>query len=558
MYLVCTKSCRIVAGAAFLATLASAPAAFATTEIEAPASALSPRGEALKVALAAPVSEAVRTHYANEGYRGVWLSPEGDDKRATDLLAALENAGSHGLSPSRYDIPALRAAVAAAMAEEPAAVAAAELKLTRAFLDYASDVRSGILDPRSVDRELHVDPERPDGAVMLREIAAAASAADYLEALAPAKAEYGRLQEKLARLSALPAGAWGDEVPGGPSIRLGEKSRRVEAMRARLTALGDHTPAPAAGGAEPAPLDVYDVALEDSVRAFQRRHGLNDDGVAGRRTIDAMNVSIEDRIGQTLVALERLRWMNRDLGHRHVYVNQADFTVQLKEGDQILFSERVVVGKARKHRTPEFSDEMTHMVFNPVWHVPNSIATEEILPKLQADPEYLLKKNMRLVARGGGETPDPATTDWTLYSASDFPFRVKQRSGGGNALGRVKFMFPNQFSIYLHDTPSKRLFKKDARAFSHGCVRVQDPFAFARALLGPQEDDPAAFVDRMLARSGERRVNLQTPVPVHLTYLTAWVDDEGVSQFRDDVYGRDARILGALQAKGVEVSGAGG
>ena len=233
MYLVCTKSCRIVAGAAFLAALASAPAAFATTEIEAPASALSPRGEALKVALAAPVSEAVRTHYANEGYRGVWLSPEGDDKRATDLLAALENAGSHGLSPARYDIPALRAAVAAAMAEEPAAVAAAELKLTRAFLDYASDVRSGILDPRSVDRELHVDPERPDGAVMLREIAAAASAADYLEALAPAKAEYGRLQEKLARLSALPAGSWGDEVPGGPSIRLGEKSRRVEAMRAR-------------------------------------------------------------------------------------------------------------------------------------------------------------------------------------------------------------------------------------------------------------------------------------------------------------------------------------
>lgn len=533
-------------------------AAMATTEIAPPKAELSERANALRLALAAPGSEGARDHYDSTGYAGVWLQPEGDDVRATALVAALEGASLHGLPADRYDVAALREALAAAKDGAPGATAAAEVLLTRAFLNYAADLSVGVLEPRAIDREIHVYPERPDGAALLRGVSGATSVAAYLAALAPSRADYARLQEKLTRLSTLTGDAWGERVPGGPSIRLGDRSRRVEAMRARLIALGDHKPAPAAEGAEPAPTDVYDVALEDSVRAFQRRHGLNDDGVAGRRTIDAMNVSIEDRIGQTLVALERLRWMNRDLGHRHVYVNQADFTVQLMEGDQTLFSERVVVGQARKHRTPEFSDEMTHMVFNPVWHVPNSIATEEILPKLQADPEYLLKKNMRLVARGGGETPDPATTDWTLYSASDFPFRVKQRSGGGNALGRVKFMFPNQFSIYLHDTPSKRLFKKDARAFSHGCVRVQDPFAFARALLGPQEDDPAAFVDRMLARSGERRVDLQTPVPVHLTYLTAWVDEQGVSQFRDDVYGRDARILAALQAKGVKVVGAGG
>ncbi|MEL6794532.1 MAG: L,D-transpeptidase family protein, partial [Pseudomonadota bacterium] len=293
-------------------------------------------------------------------------------------------------------------------------------------------------------------------------------------------------------------------------------------------------------------------------RAFQRRHGLNDDGVAGRRTIAALNATAAERTEQVIVSLERLRWMNKELGQRHVHVNLADFTVKLIEDGEVAFQERVVVGKARRHRTPEFSDEMTYMVFNPIWHVPYSIASEEILPKLQEDPEYLLKKNMRLLTRDGALGPDATLHDWSLYSENDFPYLVKQGSGGGNALGRVKFMFPNQFAIYLHDTPSKRLFKKDARAFSHGCVRVQDPMAFARALLAPQTDDPAAFVDRQLARSGERRINLQEPVPVHLTYLTAWVDEAGTQQFRDDVYGRDGRILAALKAEGVAAPGADG
>ncbi|MEO0362121.1 MAG: L,D-transpeptidase family protein, partial [Pseudomonadota bacterium] len=245
-----------------------------------------------------------------------------------------------------------------------------------------------------------------------------------------------------------------------------------------------------------------------------------------------------------------MRWLNRDLGRRHVYVNQADFTVRLVEDGVALFEERVVVGKARRHRTPEFSDQMTHLVLNPTWYVPRSIATEEILPQLQEDPTYLWRKNMRLTS-GGAPGPDPSTVDWSVYSESDFPFRVQQRPGPDNALGRVKFMFPNQFSIYLHDTPSKRLFAKDVRAFSHGCVRVQDPMALARALLDPQEEDAGAYIDRILARGKERRVNFDEPVPVHLTYRTAWIDEDGGRQYRADVYGRDARVLGALKAEGV-------
>jgi L,D-transpeptidase YcbB len=197
---------------------------------------------------------------------------------------------------------------------------------------------------------------------------------------------------------------------------------------------------------------------------------------------------------------------------------------------------------------------MTHMVFNPTWHVPYSIASKEILPKLQEDPEYLAKKNMRLLARGEAGEFDPTLTDWSLYSENDFPFIVKQRPGGGNALGRVKFMFPNQFNIYLHDTPSKRLFKKDARAFSHGCVRVQDPMELARVLLAPQQAEPSSYIESILNRRKERTVSLAEPMPVHLTYRTAWVDPDGTYQFRADVYGRDARILAALRAVGVDAA----
>lgn len=564
MFLKSANLCRIVAVfSATAAALSVAAPALATTVLQSPppaASTLSPHAEALRLALAAPdaASDGAQAHFESAGYEGVWLRPEGDDRRAMTLVDVLARADSHALPVKRYDVAALKSAIDAAASGDPAVVAAAELRLTRAFLKYARDVSSGLLEPRSVDRELHVSPHRPEDDALLIGAAAAVDMAAFLDGLAPPDPRYAALRAELAALRALPADAWGPTIPEGPSLRVGERSPRIAAMRARLIALRDHVPAPAPAQTGGAPakkaqsVNFFDHALEASVRAFQLRHGLNDDGVAGSRTIAAMNASVVDRIGQVEVSLERLRWLNRDPGRRYVVVNQADFTVRLVEDGQTLFFERVVIGKARRHRTPEFTDEMTHMIFNPIWHVPYSIASEEILPELQEDPTYLQRKNMRLVARGGGEAPDPLLTDWSLYSENDFPYLIKQSSGDGNALGRVKFMFPNQFSIYLHDTPSKKLFEKDSRAFSHGCVRVRDPMSFARALLAPQVADPAAFVEAMLEKTGERRVNLETPVPVYMTYLTAWVDEAGQRQFRDDVYGRDARILGALRAAGVE------
>ncbi|MFV0472809.1 MAG: murein L,D-transpeptidase [Pikeienuella sp.] len=546
----------IVAGAAFLALIPFSATAVVDQQGEHVAEG--PHGEALKLALAAPdaAAEATEAHYRESDYRGLWIGADGDDGRAQALLAALDAAGGHGLPAAAYRAEALRAAVEAAAAGDPSAVAAAELALTRAFLDYAGDIHGGVLEPSRVDRDLHVVPPVIDERALLERLAAAGDAAGFLDGLAPANPNYARLTAGLAALRALPDDAWGAPAPGGPSIRPGEAGQRVALVRARLIALGDHA-APAAPAQDPAAqnlpaqnLNIFDPALVESVRAFQRRHGLNDDGVIGARTVEAMNASIDDRIGQALVNLERLRWNNRPEAPRYIDVNQADYTVQVIDNGAILFDERVVIG-SRRNRTPEFSEMMTYMVFNPTWNVPRSIATQEILPALQEDPEYLAKKNMRLISRDGTPPPDPYMTDWSLYSAGDFPFAVKQNPGGGNSLGRVKFMFPNAYSIYLHDTPSKRLFAKDARAFSHGCIRVRDPMRLAVVLLSPQEADPQALIDRLLARGREVTVNLETPIPVHLGYRTAWIDELGRSQFREDIYGRDARVLSALQAAGV-------
>ncbi len=506
------------------------------------------RGVALQAALAerGVAGDAARAHYAASAYRDLWIGPDGDDALARELLIALADAETQGLPAAGYPVDRLRAALRAAENGDPARVAQAELALTRAFLTYARDLSTGVLEPRSVDRDLHLRRPAIDEGRLLSRVASTRTLAPVLASLTPAAPTYSRLVAHLAELRATPRDAWGPPAPEGRALRPGDVDARVAAVRARLTALGDHAP----GGIGLA--NIYDSALEASVRAFQRRHGLNEDGVIGMRTIREMNASVDDRIGQVLVNLERLRWTNRAPERRYVDVNQADFTVRLIEDGVILFEERVIVG-SRRNRTPEFSDEMDHLVFNPTWHVPRSIAAKEILPRLQEDPGYLSRQNMRLVSRTGDPAPDPAFTDWSLYSASDFPFAVKQNPGGGNSLGRVKFMFPNNFSIYLHDTPSKRLFAKDARAFSHGCVRVQDPMRLAEALLAPQSDDPGALIARVLASGRETTIRLETPVPIHLEYRTAWVDETGRPEYRADVYGRDARILAALRAKGVGV-----
>ncbi len=512
--------------------------------------ALSPAAEALRAALRSARKDDLTRFYETRAFQPIWFGPDGGEK-ALGLLAAIGRAGDHTLPASAYGVEALRDALdrarAAPAGQRLRLEAEAEIALSAALARYGADLAAGVLTPNRVDREIHVYPERPSAAALLSGAARATDMSAHVEGLAPSAPDYAALKSLLAEhRAAARSGGIPEGRLGGGSLRLGDRGPRVAMLRERLIELGD---LPQASTPDP---ELFDVRLEAAVRAFQRRHGLNDDGVTGARTYAAMNAGTRTRLGQIAVNMERLRWMNRDLGRRHIVVNQADFRMALVEDGRVIHSSRVVVGKSSKFRTPEFSDEMTHMVVNPSWNVPRSIATKEILPKLREDPTYLARNNMQLIPHAGAGAQDPAPLDFSAYTARNFPYRIKQSPGASNSLGRVKFMFPNEFNIYLHDTPSKNLFRKDARAFSHGCVRVEDPFELAYLLLAPQESDPQGRFSRWLDTGREIYVNLDQPVPVHLTYRTVWVEADGTRQFRDDIYGRDARVRAALIAAGVE------
>ncbi|MEO1312707.1 MAG: L,D-transpeptidase family protein [Pseudomonadota bacterium] len=507
-----------------------APAATAASII-APVQ-LEPGAEALRDALQGGGEEyaALDAVYAFHDYEPIW-SP----MKAEVLLAALRSAASHGLPVDRYAPAEL-----ATLTSDEESYHDREIALSKAFLTYARDVNSGLLEPRSVDRDIVVAPKRPNPEALLEGLAETRDPVGYLQALAPTHAHYTDLLGERARLEVLISqGGWGETVPDGPTLRPGDIDPRVVDLRTRISTMS---------GMDLGISEEYDDVLQEAVKALQLRHGLNDDAVIGPRTLAAINVQPDRRLQQVLVNLERQRWLNYERGARHIYVNQADFSVQVIDHGKTIYTSRVVIGK-NKHRTQEFNDTMTHMVVNPTWHVPRSIATEEMLPKLKRNPGSL-GRSMQIMTRNGTRV-NPQLVDFSRFNKSNFPFIVKQRPGGGNALGRVKFMFPNEFNIYLHDTPAKSLFSRDARAYSHGCVRVQKPFELAEVLLAPQSETPKETFQGFLNSGREQYVNLEVPVPVYLTYQSAWIDEGGVPQYRDDIYGRDGRVFDALSAAGV-------
>jgi murein L,D-transpeptidase YcbB/YkuD len=341
----------------------------------------------------------------------------------------------------------------------------------------------------------------------------------------------------LRRLKA--EGGWGP-VAGTQTLKPGAEGPAVVALRDRLVRMGYLKPTASAR---------YDERLEAAVRDFQARHGLAEDGVAGPGTLAEINLSVQERLQSVVVAMERERWMNMDRGARHIDVNLADFSAKIVDNGKVTFETRSVVGhRERARQSPEFSDVMEFMVINPSWFVPRSIATKEYLPELQANPNAV--SHLEITDRSGRRI-DRTAVDFSQFTTSNFPFAMRQPPSQTNALGLVKFMFPNRHNIYLHDTPQKHLFAHEVRAYSHGCIRLADPFGFAYALLARQEADPEGYFQRILATGRETTVHLKTPVPVHLMYRTALTDPKGALEFRRDVYGRDGKIWQALEEAGV-------
>lgn len=481
--------------------------------------------------------------YAARGYQPIWMGGGAKDKqRVTAFLDALNRSGNQGLPTAAYKVPELSAAVKAA--RSPADRIKVEALLSQTFVRYANDVQSGILNPRQASADIDRNAPRRGAAANLSAFSKS-SPKGFLKALPPQSARYQALLAEKAQLEkAIGAGGWGPKVSG--TLAPGSSSQQVVALRSRLAAQGYGR---SAGGG------TYDAGLQQLVAAFQRDHGLPADGVAGAGTIAEVNKDPADRLASVLVGLERERWMNFALGERHIWVNIPDFTAKVIDGNRTTFETKVIVGQNKPtHRTPEFSDQMEMIVVNPTWNVPYSIATREYLPMLKQNPNAV--SNLVLTDASGNRVSRGAV-NFSAYSELNFPFRLTEPPSEGNALGEVKFLFPNSHNIYLHDTPTKSLFGKYPRAFSHGCIRVAEPQKLAYTLLSRQTSDPQGLYQSRLASGRELVINLQPPVPVHLVYFTAYAGEDRI-QYRPDIYGRDAQIFKALTRAGVSLRAAGG
>jgi murein L,D-transpeptidase YcbB/YkuD len=468
--------------------------------------------------------EGVEQFYKARDYKPLWVSDGAADDRAKAAIAYLAQVDSVGLDPNDYPVPNFAAATT------PDALAETEIKFTNSVLTYARQAEIGRIHFTRVGADIQFNLVAPEPAKVLAKLAEASDVGAALDSYNPPQAEFKALQEKLAELRKGPVAKPEEEKPKptvligeGKILRPGMKDARVAQLRKRLDiADKDST--------------VYDDTVRDAVKAFQTGADLDTDGNVGPNTLRALNGEraakrpSADPIDTILVNMERWRWLPRDLGNPHVIVNVPDYSLTLYNNDKVFWHTKIVAGQPAK-ATPMISAEMKFITVNPTWNVPPSIIENEYLPALQEDPQALDRIGLKL-------TQDP---DGTVH--------VSQPPGAGNALGRIRFNFPNKFLVYQHDTPDKYLFAREKRAYSHGCMRVQDPFTYGEKLLSlvdPEGRYTEAKLQKMLG-DNEININFPKPIWVHLTYQTAFVDQDGKLQFRDDVYGRDARMIAILK-----------
>lgn len=474
-----------------------------------------------------------RSFYAARGGAPVWWTPAGWSDRAARAVDRLQAAAQDGLRPRDYPAAFL---LLPDPDGPPESLARAELLLSASLLRYVADVQVGRRAPSDLDPELRVPARRIDAVADLSAGLAAPDFSAWLATLPRSGAPYTALKAALARYRALAAdGPW-PLLGEGPKLEPGVRGPRVATLRRQLALLGDLAPELAAG-------DGFDADLDAALRSFQARHGLDVDGVAGPATRREIDRTPAERVLQIELNMERLRWLEEDLGRRHVLVNIADFRLTAVVERRVVFETPVVVGRDYR-RTPVFSDRIVNLVLSPTWTVPPRIARLDLLPKIKAQPAFLQDRGFRVFGGWGPEAAelDPRAVDWVAISPEGLRFKFRQEPGPLNALGQIRFSLTNDFSIYLHDTPDKNLFSRTARAFSSGCIRVQDVLGLALFALDGDPDWPEARLSAAMESARTEIVKLAKPLPVHINYMTAWVDGAGRLQFRQDVYGRD-RLL---------------
>jgi murein L,D-transpeptidase YcbB/YkuD len=497
-------------------------------------------------------SPALLSFYEGRAFRPAWSGDRGPLPVARELLAVLADAQSEGLQPATYGVPEIQRTLKDLSSLDERSgerrtrrLAEFDLLLTDGFLRFAQHMLHGRVRPDTLYMQSRAIPKEDDVLEVLNGALESGRIAPSLSALSPSQPGYASLRSALAHYRELAARGGYPLVPSGPKLVPGDRDRRVRTLRRRLTLSGDLHSSAAAD-----PL-VFDAQLAGAVRRFQRRHGLLVDGVVGAATTRALNVPALDRVREIELNMERWRWLPRNLGDRYILVNIPAFELELVDSRKQVMRMKVIVGKPYLS-TPVFSAKMTYLVLNPRWSVPRSIATKEILPTIRRDPAYLSREGIRVFHGSGPDRHevDPQYIDWHEMSSNHFPFHLRQDPGPKNPLGRVKFMFPNMFDVYLHDTPSRQLFSRPVRGFSHGCIRIEKALNLAEYLL---KDDPRWDAEKLTRATDfgkERTVPLRQPISVEIVYFTAWVDEDGTVNFRDDIYGRNQELAEALAKNG--------
>jgi len=483
------------------------------------------------------LSQEIIVHvYQDNAFKPYWT----DETNIHELMQLIEDASDHGLDPADYNIDQLHRILSERNSDPSAEIKAeADIMLTESLLRYGYHRRYGKVKASSVDSNINFKREtfrdQPPSKT-IHEILDAPSLQGFIDLAAPSGPYYRGLQTWFKHYRQLAAqGGW-PTVPEGPTLRLDDVGPRVARIRARLAVTGDLSQGVSTQSTK------FDKTLKESVAGFQARHSLDADGIVGKQTIAAMNVPVEQRVNQLRVSLERLRWVNQEAADTLVAVNIAGFRAFFIKNGEIIWTTRAMVGKTYRE-TPVFRGDIQYMEFNPTWTIPPGILRNDTLPAIKRNPNYLASKNIRVIDRKG-KTVDPATVDWNRYSKG-VPYTLRQDPGPNNSLGTVKFIFPNKHFVFLHDTPHRELFDRPERAFSSGCIRIENPLTLAELLL---DDDKykEPELEAIVASRETQRISLGNTVPVIILYLTTGLDIDGNIMFYKDIYTRDQKILDAL------------
>jgi L,D-transpeptidase YcbB len=486
--------------------------------------------------------EPLREVYRERRYRPLWRIDARAGPGPDEVLAAIRAADLDGLRPHDYHLVAietlLRSSKSGTFSDLPLASRAdLDLLLSDAVVSLGRDLGSGRVDPESLHASWTHPPSRPD-LVGLLTLASDRSVGAALDPLRPAGREYGALRVHLAELRSIQVSGGWPTLPSGLTLKPGDTSEAIAILRRRLA-----LPAPAPGAVE----RRFDDELENAVRRFQASSGLEVDGIVGRRTRDALNVSIERRIRQVELNLERLRW-SAVREARYIEVRIPEFGLSVVENGTEVLAMKVIAGRPDR-RTPMFSALMRSVVFSPYWHVPPGITAQDIIPEVIRDPGYLARNRIEVLVGTGTaiRVLDPHSVDWAAVDPAKMPYRFRQLPGPDNSLGLVKFDMPNRHAVFLHDTPHRGLFARAERAFSSGCVRLEHPVELAEFLLRGQSTWDRRSIEVAMVAGRERTISLTRPIPVHIVYLTAWAADDGTLATRADLYGHDPRLDDALR-----------